>query len=154
MSFAAWPVEHLHALLVAYDHRSASFGGLPPSANHAWLPNKRGGKIIAPEYRAFIASKRLELRQSFWGFRPRGPLALVIELHSPRFVTKKGEISKAMDLDNRIKTVLDMLHGGRKSPGIIPCDDSLYWNISSHKIPSEAMERTVLHVIDMGSRRS
>ncbi len=126
--------------------------GLPPSANQAWLPSYRGRgmKVRSKEYDAFIKKCRFELRGLFL-MPTETPMALFIGLHSPRFITKKGLVSKTMDIDNRIKTLIDVLHGsGRKDQGaLIKVDDSLYWHIDAHKIPSIGMEMTEVIVANI-----
>lgn len=127
--------------------------GLPPSANHAWVPSFRGRgvKVRSKEYDTYIKRVRIELRGMF--HVSESPMALFIGFHSPRFVTQKGKASKTMDLDNRIKTLLDTLHGsGRKdTAAIIPVDDALYWHIEAHKIPSD-IEFTEIIVANIPDR--
>lgn len=125
--------------------------GLPPSANHAWIHARRGGvRIRSKEYLQYINATRQKLRGSCLNSVQQSPIAICIGLHSPRFITKKNKVSKTMDIDNRIKTLLDMLHGGGRSDkgGIIPVDDSFYWHIEAHKIPS-SLEYTEIVVANI-----
>src|SRR3990167_9521544 len=71
---------------------------LPPSANHAWLPNGRGGKRISPDYEAFrmvvMAEARETARLTGWQV-PSGRLQLTMLL---TFGTRATRV----DIDNRI----------------------------------------------------
>ncbi len=77
---------------------------LPPSANHAWVSNGRGGKVLSDEYLTFRQELSVEARQTArltgWTL-PDGPLQLTMLLTF-------GSHRKA-DIDNRIKTGLDSL---------------------------------------------
>jgi Holliday junction resolvase RusA-like endonuclease len=77
---------------------------LPPTANHAWLPNGRGGKRISPEYDAFriivMAEARETARLTGWTL-PDGGLQLTLLL---TFDTRRKS-----DIDNRVKCSLDSL---------------------------------------------
>jgi Holliday junction resolvase RusA-like endonuclease len=147
-----------HALKFIEHYRSGIvlitvIKGLPPSANHAWIPRRGryGSKIRSKEYQNYIDTNRRSLARDCLPSIEKSPLAICICFHSPRFVTKKNKASLTMDIDNRIKTLLDMLHGtGRADKGgVIPVDDALYWHIEAHKVPSEKLEFTEIAVANI-----
>lgn len=78
---------------------------LPPSANHAYRPNGRGGKLLTDEHTAFrlyvMAEARATARLCGWVL-PGGRLQLTMRL---TFGTQRARV----DIDNRIKTGLDAL---------------------------------------------
>lgn len=76
---------------------------LPPTVNHMYLPNARGGKRLSPEAELFRSLVWTEVVST----QPRpavpdaGPLALTVRL---TFGTKRRQ-----DLDNRLKAAQDAL---------------------------------------------
>ena len=158
LSKTGYALNHLIDLYKEFESQSVSLPGLPPSANTAWKPNGRGGRIYSPEYRCYIDMARIAARH-LKSWNPKGPLAMVLVLQSPRFMTKpksKRDVprpSLSMDLDNRIKTVIDALHGGRRSSGVLSVDDALYWNIHAFKVASETAENTMVRIYDLSKMR-
>jgi len=77
----------------------------PPTVNHAWRPTAGGGKILAPEYKAFkkaVGDSVLEHRIK--RFALKNTLAVAIELRPPLK-------ARDFDIDNRVKCCLDALAG-------------------------------------------
>lgn len=77
---------------------------LPPTVNHMYAPNGRGGRILTEQAQAFRALAGYEARATagLTGWRvPAGPLALTILLTF-------GDRRRA-DIDNRAKAALDAL---------------------------------------------
>lgn len=77
---------------------------LPPTANHAWKSNGRGGKLLTDEYTTFRQRVAIEVREvvQHTGWRlPAGRLQLTLLL--------TFDTNRKCDVDNRIKTSLDSL---------------------------------------------
>ena len=75
---------------------------LPPSVNHMYTPNGRGGKVLSQEARAFREQVILEARSTAnaQGWRvPTGGLQFGVKLTFPN--------KKISDIDNRIKAAID-----------------------------------------------
>jgi Holliday junction resolvase RusA-like endonuclease len=74
----------------------------PPSANHAWRPTRAGGKILSEAYKAFIRDVGdyvLEHRvRRHW---TRDRLVVAVGCRPPN--------NRIIDIDNRVKTLLDAL---------------------------------------------
>jgi Holliday junction resolvase RusA-like endonuclease len=90
---------------------------LPPTANHAQKNRLQGGFIRrynTPAYNAFKEKVELALRDTkFDGLQESlaVPHNVSIEIHSPRVLTKQGEVSKTFgDVDNFCKGFLDAVY--------------------------------------------
>lgn len=79
-----------------------------------------------------------------WGkaFQPRGVVACVIAIESPRWVTKEHKAGNR-DVDNPIKTVLDALKLALKF------DDNLVWEVHAAKLFARR-EATHVWLFDLG----
>jgi Holliday junction resolvase RusA-like endonuclease len=78
---------------------------LPPTANHMYKPNGRGGKLLTDEAITFRAEIAVEVREvvRLTGWRmPAGPLQLTLLLTF-------GTRARRLDIDNRIKSAQDAL---------------------------------------------
>jgi len=77
---------------------------LPPTANHMYRPNGRGGRLLTDEAKAFRvvlgAAARQAARLAGWQM-PSGPLRLAILL--------TFDDRRKADIDNRCKAALDAL---------------------------------------------
>jgi Holliday junction resolvase RusA-like endonuclease len=90
---------------------------IPPTSNHAQKNALRGRRIIrynTPVYNAFKARVVVELGndnlEAFTAFLA-SPHKVLISIHSPRVLTKKGEVSKTFsDVDNLCKGLLDAIY--------------------------------------------
>jgi Holliday junction resolvase RusA-like endonuclease len=102
---------------------------IPPTSNHTQKHALRGKRIMrynTPTYNEFKAKVKGEVRmqifkgklfayisdeaESFTAFLAL-PHKVTISVHSPRVVTKKGEVSKTFgDVDNFIKPLLDAIY--------------------------------------------
>ena len=78
---------------------------LPPTINHAYRPNGRGGKVLTGEHITFREEVAIEARRLArlcgWAL-PDGRLQLTMLL---TFGTRRARV----DIDNRVKTGLDAL---------------------------------------------
>jgi Holliday junction resolvase RusA-like endonuclease len=90
---------------------------LPPTVNHIQKNRLQGGFIRrynTPAYNGFKAEVDLALRDTkFDGLEEllAVPHNVSIEIHSPRVLTKKGEVSKTFgDVDNFCKGLLDAIY--------------------------------------------
>jgi Holliday junction resolvase RusA-like endonuclease len=66
----------------------------------------------------------------------------MILLESPRWITKKHTI-RAMDLDNRVKPMLDAIKESINSP------DETNWELHVYKVASKK-EQTTVAIFDLG----
>jgi Holliday junction resolvase RusA-like endonuclease len=74
----------------------------PPSANHAWRPTRSGGKILSDAYKTFIRdvfdAVYLQRIRRHW---TREKLVIAVGCRPPN--------ERSIDIDNRVKTLLDAL---------------------------------------------
>ena len=117
---------------------------LPPTANHAQKNRLQGGFIRrynTPTYNAFKAKVELALRDTkFDGLQEflAVPHNVSIEIHSPRVLTKKGEVSKTFgDVDNFLKNLVDSVY----KP--LEANDALVMQITASKLHADK-EYTVI----------
>jgi Holliday junction resolvase RusA-like endonuclease len=117
---------------------------LPPTANHAQKNRLQGGFIRrynTPAYNAFKAKVELALRDiDFNGLQEllSVPHKVSIEIHSPRVLTKKGEVSKTFgDVDNFVKNLIDSVYKPFNA------NDALVMQITASKHQSDT-EYTVI----------
>jgi Holliday junction resolvase RusA-like endonuclease len=90
---------------------------IPPTSNHTQKHALRGKRIMrynTSTYNEFKERVVVELGkdnlEAFTAFLA-SPHKVTIKVHSPRVLTKKGEISKAFgDVDNFIKPLLDAIY--------------------------------------------
>lgn len=115
--------------------------GLPITVNHMFF--HRGNKrILSPEARTFreMVAWKLGALKSTW--KPKGPVAIVILLFSPYWITKEHRV-RVMDVDNRIKPLIDAVKEATSMP------DELCWQVSAFKVASKH-EKTVVHMFELG----
>jgi len=110
---------------------------LAPSVNGYWKVAKWGGRYITPKGIAFkkLVALAVGARKLNWA----KPLKLEIELHSDKWWTKKGTISKtAGDVDNYCKSSLDSLFA------CFEMDDSQVFDL--HVVKVVGTEKTVFRL--------
>lgn len=91
---------------------------IPPTSNHTQKHALRGKRIMrynTPTYNAFksMVENALHEKRNLEAFTAflLSPHKVTISVHSPRVLTKKGEISKTFgDVDNFIKPLLDAVY--------------------------------------------
>lgn len=103
---------------------------LPPSVNMAWTNVPGKGRVRSPEYRRWhkLAFDELTLQRPG---KVEGKFAIVIQV---------GRVRRRMDLDNRLKCLLDLLSG------IVIDDDSQAERISigwADEVPAERIVATL-----------
>jgi crossover junction endodeoxyribonuclease RusA len=75
----------------------------PPSVNHYWRRNPRGGNYISAEGKTYLQHVALLMRQA--RVKPvEGPVSFKVRLHPPN--------RKRRDLDNSLKVLIDAVAKG------------------------------------------
>lgn len=120
---------------------SFSLNQLPPTVNHMYQHTRFGTRLTeeATSFRDMVA---LAVGHQRHTFKCGGTACVMIFLESPRWLTKKMTI-REMDVDNRIKPVLD----GIKNCTGVP--DETNWEIHCWKVASRA-ERLTVYLFDLG----
>lgn len=133
----------LHALTQDKKRPTLSFAVamLPPTVNHAYIHTRFNARL-SEEYKFFktVVSSTVKITNPF--FKISGTACVIILLESPRWITKKHTI-RTMDLDNRVKPMLDAIKDAIGSP------DETNWELHVYKIASKK-EQTTVCLFDMG----
>ncbi len=114
---------------------------LPPTVNHAYIHTRFNARL-SEEYKFFKSVVSATVRVTNPAFKISGTACVMILLESPRWITKKHTI-RAMDLDNRVKPMLDAIKESINSP------DETNWELHVYKVASKK-EQTTVAIFDLG----
>ena len=121
---------------------------IPPTINHHHIPirtkSKKGktyiGQRLSDEAVYFRSLVSATLGQCKWS--AKGIVCFVIRVSSHRWITKDGK-PRVMDMDNRIKPLLDAVQHA------IGLRDELVWHVHAFKVASYR-DLTTVHIFDLG----
>lgn len=114
---------------------------LPPTVNHAYIHTRFNARL-SEEYKFFKSVVNHTVKVTNPLFKISGTACVMILLESPRWITKKHTI-RTMDLDNRVKPMLDSIKEAINSP------DETNWELHVYKIASKR-EQTTVCIFDLG----
>lgn len=115
---------------------------VPKSLNHQYLKRGAGKRFdFDPDIKLLRDLVFIHLRAQP-RFYPRGAVALVIEMHTPAWLTLENKV-RALDLDNKIKPLIDAVQKA------IDHGDEHVWQIHAFKIASR-VTRTRVSLFDLG----
>ena len=122
-------------------HLSFAVPMLPPTVNHAYIHTRFNARL-SEEYKFFKTVVAQTVKITNPVFKISATASVMILLESPRWITKKHTI-RTMDLDNRVKPMLDAIKDAIKSP------DETNWELHVYKIASKR-EQTTVAIFDLG----
>lgn len=102
---------------------------LPPTINHCYKVNRWGGRRLSKDGVDFKRIVAFKIKADGVKFAGSDKLSLEMELHSPKWLTKKGLIARA-DVSNLIKISEDAL---MEALGL---DDKNVFELRVLKVPS------------------
>lgn len=120
---------------------SFAVGMLPPTVNHAYIHTRYNARL-SEEYKFFKSVVLQTVKLTNPGFKIIGTACVMLLFESPRWITKKHTI-REMDLDNRVKPMLDAIKESINSP------DETNWELHAYKIASKR-EQTTVCIFDLG----
>lgn len=136
-------IGELKSQSLAQGRMTASFmvEGLPVTVNTMYHHTRFGTRLTkeAKAFREMVAWRMGPLKTT-WA--PKGPVAFVIVMESSFWITKEHTV-RAMDVDNRIKPLIDAIKE------CSPMPDELCWHFHAFKLAS-TIERTTVHMFELG----
>lgn len=131
-------------------HTSLWVDELPNSLNHQYTKRVVSGGSSGHRIQMFLNKNIVDFRQLMaiaaraqnFKWKPTGITAVVIFFESPLWITKARTI-REMDVDNKVKAVLDAIEKVSES------SDHCHWDIHAFKISSKR-KRTTVCLFDLG----
>jgi Holliday junction resolvase RusA-like endonuclease len=111
------------------------FTGLPPTMNHYWK-FFRGRPVLSKDALPFQELVRYSMQRANAIPKEMVPMSIMMIFRSNRWVSKKG-LLREMDVDNRIKPLLDAIQKASAMP------DQLFFELHAYKQPWETEETLV-----------
>jgi Holliday junction resolvase RusA-like endonuclease len=138
---SALAILHTHTQEKKVPTLSFAVSMLPPTVNHAYIYTRYNARL-SEEYKFFkvVVAQTVKLTNPLFKISHTACVMMLFE--SPRWITKKHTI-REMDLDNRIKPMLDAIKESINSP------DETNWELHAYKIASKR-EQTTVCIFDLG----